>query len=72
VNREVVTGIYGTPPEIGALCLDPNGPVNYSGIPGTFERLACASGIEDLNLRLSGKKDALMNPGRFSAWPPRG
>jgi glucokinase len=62
VNREVVTGIYGTPPEIGALCLDPNGPVNYSGIPGTFERLACASGIEDLNLRLSGKKDALMNP----------
>jgi glucokinase len=62
VNRAVVTGAKGTPPEIGAICLDPNGPVNYSGIPGTFERLACASGIEDLYRRFSGKKDAQENP----------
>jgi len=62
VNREVVTGIKGTPPEIGAICLDPQGPVNYSGIPGTFERLACASGIEDLYRRLSGRKETLANP----------
>ena len=56
VNREVVTGAKGTPPEIGAICLDPNGPVNYSGIPGTFEQLACASGIEDLYRRLSRRR----------------
>jgi glucokinase len=62
VNREVVAGIQGTPPEIGAICLDPQGPVNYSGIPGTFERLACASGIEDLYRRLSGRKETLANP----------
>ena len=62
VNREVVTGAKGTPPEIGAICLDPKGPVNYSGIPGTFEQLACASGIEDLYRRLSRRKDARVNP----------
>ncbi len=62
VNREVVIGIKGTPPEIGAISLDPQGPVNYSGIPGTFERLACASGIEDLYRRLSGRKEASVNP----------
>jgi glucokinase len=45
INREPVTGKDGQPPEIGAICLDPDGPVNYSGVPGTFERLACASGI---------------------------
>jgi glucokinase len=45
IGRQVVSGHEGLPPEIGAICLDPNGPVNYSGIPGTFERLACASGI---------------------------
>jgi glucokinase len=62
VNREVVTGAKGTPPEIGAICLDPKGPVNYSGVPGTFEKLACASGIEDLYRRLSRRKDARVNP----------
>lgn len=48
VDRRVVTGRDGLPPEIGAICLDPDGPVNYSGIPGTFERLACASGIVEI------------------------
>ena len=62
VNQEVVTGAKGTPPEIGAICLDPNGPVNYSGVPGTFEQLACASGIEDLYRRLSGKRGSRANP----------
>jgi glucokinase len=48
VGRQVVTGRDGLPPEIGAICLDPDGPINYSGIPGTFERLACASGIVEI------------------------
>ena len=48
VDRRVVTGRDGLPPEIGAICLDPDGPVNYSGIPGTFERLASASGIVEI------------------------
>ena len=62
VNREVVTGAKGIPPEIGAICLNPKGPVNYSGIPGTFEQLACASGIENLYRRLSRRKKAGVNP----------
>ena len=36
VGRRPVTGRNGLPPEIGAICLDPAGPVNYSGIPGTW------------------------------------
>jgi len=43
IDRRVVTGPGGLPPEIGALCLDPDGPLNYSGIRGTFEQLASAS-----------------------------
>lgn len=48
VDRRAVRGRDGLPPEIGAICLEPEGPVNYSGIPGTFEMLACASGIVKL------------------------
>jgi glucokinase len=62
VNREIITGDGGIPPEIGAICLDPDGPVNYSGIPGTFERLACASGFEELYRQLSGREETRMNP----------
>jgi len=62
VNRAVVTDAKGTPPEIGAICLDPKGPVNYSGIPGTFEKLACASGMQDLYRRLSRREEARVNP----------
>jgi glucokinase len=58
INRKPVTGKDGQPPEIGAICLDPGGPVNYSGVPGTFERLACASGFLDLYRRFGGRGDA--------------
>ncbi len=60
VNGEIVTGRKGTPPEIGAICLEPGGPVNYSGIPGTFERLACASGFQEVFRQLGGREQ--LNP----------
>lgn len=56
INRKLVKGKNGEPAEIGAICLDPQGPINYSGIPGTFESLACASGILGLYQKLSGKR----------------
>ena len=62
VNRRPVTGRDGQPPEIGAICLDPDGPVNYSGIPGTFERLACASGFVELYGKFGGRGDAGRTP----------
>ena len=62
VNRRVVTGRDGQPPEIGAICLDPDGPVNYSGIPGTFERLACASGIVEIYGSESGRPSSEISP----------
>ena len=62
INRQIVTGRDGLPPEIGAICLDPDGPVNYSGIPGTFERLACASGIVDLYRANGGQQGDPLTP----------
>jgi glucokinase len=62
INRKPVTGRDGQPPEIGAICLDPNGPVNYSGVPGSFERLACASGFVGLYRKFGGREDAGMTP----------
>jgi glucokinase len=62
IGGQPVTGREGQPPEIGAICLDPDGPVNYSGVPGTFERLACASGIIESYRRFGGKEDAGMSP----------
>jgi len=62
IGGRPVTGKDGQPPEIGAICLDPEGPVNYSGVPGTFERLACASGFLELYRRLGGKEVAGMTP----------
>ena len=62
INREPVTGKDGQPPEIGAICLDPDGPVNYSGVPGTFERLACASGFLEFYRRFGGRGDAGVTP----------
>ena len=62
INREPVTGKDGQPPEIGAICLDPDGPVNYSGVPGTFECLASASGFLELYRRFGGRGDAGMTP----------
>jgi len=62
INRKPVTGRDGQPPEIGAICLDPDGPVNYSGVPGSFERLACASGFVELYRKFGGREDAGMTP----------
>jgi glucokinase len=62
INRQPVTGRDGQPPEIGAICLDPNGPVNYSGVPGTFERLACSSGMVENYRKFGGKGDAGITP----------
>ena len=62
VNGEVVTGPQGEPPEIGAICLQPEAPVNYSGIPGTFEHLACASGLVNLYVSQGGRRDRGMSP----------
>jgi glucokinase len=62
INRKPVTGRDGQPPEIGAICLDPDGPVNYSGVPGTFERLASASGIIDLYGSLIGNAATQVTP----------
>jgi glucokinase len=62
INRQPVTGQEGQPPEIGAICLDPDGPVNYSGVPGTFERLACAAGFVELYRKFGGRGDARMSP----------
>jgi glucokinase len=62
VDRRVVTGRDGLPPEIGAICLDPAGPVNYSGIPGTFERLACASGIVEIYRSESNRPSMGISP----------
>jgi glucokinase len=58
VDRRVVTGTGGIPAEIGALCLDPDGPTNYSGIPGTFERLASAAAFVEWYRGRSGRRDA--------------
>jgi glucokinase len=62
INGEPVAGRDGQPPEIGAICLDPDGPVNYSGVPGTFERLACASGIVETYRGFGGRGDSGISP----------
>ncbi len=62
INGRPVTGKDGQPPEIGAICLDPAGPVNYSGVPGTFERLASAAGFLELYRRFGGKGDEGVTP----------
>jgi glucokinase len=62
IDRQPVTGQDGRPPEIGAICLDPDGPVNYSGVPGSFERLACASGFMELYRKFGGRGGEGMTP----------
>jgi len=58
IDRRVVMGPGGLPPEIGALCLDPDGPLNYSGIRGTFERLASASAFVERCQSGDGPREA--------------
>lgn len=43
IDRKVIDGPYGLPPEIGAICLDPSRTDLPGPIPGTFEFLASAS-----------------------------
>jgi glucokinase len=62
IDRRVVTSRDGLPPEIGAICLDPDGPLNYSGIAGTFERLACASAIIETYCTESGRQASGISP----------
>ena len=46
IERRVVTGADGMPPEIGALCLNPDGPGNYGGIWAPW-RLASAAAFAE-------------------------
>lgn len=62
VNGEVITGPERQPPEIGAICLQPDAAVNYSGIPGTFEQLASASGLVNLYVSQGGPRERGTNP----------
>jgi glucokinase len=45
IDGSPVIGERGEPPEFGAIVLDAAGPVNYSGLPGTFEAYCCAAGF---------------------------
>jgi glucokinase len=45
IDGRPVVGERGEPPEFGAIVLDVAGPVNYSGLPGTFEAYCCAQGF---------------------------
>lgn len=54
IDGRPVLGPGGIPPEIGAICLDPDGPANYSGIAGTFEHLACAGSVVDRYRKAGG------------------
>jgi glucokinase len=45
IDGSPVIGERDTPPEFGAIVLDAAGPVNYSGLPGTFEAYCCAKGF---------------------------
>lgn len=43
IDRKIIDGPHGLPPEIGAICLDPSRTDLPSAVPGTFEFLASAS-----------------------------
>ena len=45
IDGRPVMGEHGEPPEFGAMVLDAAGPLNYSGLRGTFEAYACADGF---------------------------
>jgi glucokinase len=45
IDRKIIDGPYGLPPEIGAICLDPSRTDLPSAVPGTFEFLASASSL---------------------------
>lgn len=43
IDRKIIDGPHGLPPEIGAICLDPSRTDLPGPVPGTFEFLASAS-----------------------------
>jgi glucokinase len=45
IDRRVIDGPNGLPPEIGAICLDPSRTDLPSKVPGTFEFLASATAL---------------------------
>ncbi|MCB8881361.1 ROK family protein [Acidisoma cellulosilytica] len=45
IDRKIIDGPNGLPPEIGAICLDPSRTDLPGPIPGTFEFLASASAL---------------------------
>jgi glucokinase len=45
IDRKIIDGPNGLPPEIGAICLDPSRTDLPSAVPGTFEFLASASAL---------------------------
>ena len=59
VDRRIVRGAAGEPPEIGALALDPHGITNYSGVPGAFEALASGPAlVARYRARAGGSEEA--------------
>lgn len=45
IDRKIIDGPNGLPPEIGAICLDPSRTDLPGPVPGTFEFLASASAL---------------------------
>lgn len=45
IDRKIIDGPHGLPPELGAICLDPSRTDLPGPIPGTFEFLASASAL---------------------------
>jgi glucokinase len=62
IDRRVLRGANGAPPEFGALVLDPQGERNYSGLPGTLEHLANADAFVRNCARASGGGIARLSP----------
>ncbi|SLN75831.1 ROK family protein [Oceanibacterium hippocampi] len=54
LDGRLVIGARGEPPEFGAMVLDAEGPMNYSGIAGTLEAFAAVPG---LNRAYGGQSD---------------
>ena len=54
IGGRPVMGALGSPPEIGAMVLDCDGPVCGNGLPGTLEAYACADGFSAAYARHGG------------------
>jgi glucokinase len=67
VDRRVLRGANGAPPEFGALVLDPRGERNYSGLPGTLEHLTNADAFVRNCVRASSGRIARLSPAEVFA-----